>query len=92
MSPWSEAEAACLLDVQVVGIEEVLAGRAADVDAGVVEPRPEDQQAEEADGEATPQVAAVRDPTGVQKRVAMVIGQGSRLLGAAQAFSEEPHD
>lgn len=56
---------------------------AADIDAGVVGPRPEDQQAEETDGESTAQVAAVRDTTTVQQPVAMVISQGFSLFGAA---------
>lgn len=66
-------------------------GGAADVDAGVVGGGPEDQQAEEADGESTLQAGAVRDTPGVQELVAMVIGQGSGLPGAAQMFPKEPH-
>lgn len=91
-SPWGGAERACLLDVQVVTIEEVFAGRAADIDARVFGGRPEDQQAEQTDGESTLQVAAVWDTTRVQQLVAMVISQGSGLLGVVQMFPEEPHN
>lgn len=66
--------------------------RATDVDTRVIGPCSEDQQTEETDGESTPQVTAVRDPTGVQQLVAMVIGQGSGLLWAAQMFPKEPHN
>lgn len=65
---------------------------ATDIDARVVGPRPEDQQAEETDGESTPQVTAVKDTTRVQKLVAMVISQDCGLLGATQMFSKEPHN
>lgn len=92
MSPRSEAEHTCLLDVQVVTIEEVFVGRTADIDAGVFRPSPEDQQAEETNGESTPQGATVRDMTRVQQLVAMVISQGSGLLGASQMFPKEPHN
>lgn len=81
-----------LLDVQVVTIEEVSVGGAADIDAGVVGSSPEDQQAEETDGESTPQGAAVRDTVRVQQLVAMVISQGSGLLGVVQMFPEEPNN
>ncbi|TNN80068.1 hypothetical protein EYF80_009720 [Liparis tanakae] len=56
----------------VVPVEEVFVSGATDVDARVVEPRSEDQQAEQTDGEATPQIATVWDIR-VQQPVAMVI-------------------
>lgn len=91
-SPGGEAECACFLDVQVIGEEEVFVGGAADIDARVVEPRPEDQQAEEADGESTLQVGAVRNLLGVQQLVAMVICQGDGLLRSVRMFLIEPND
>lgn len=92
MSPRSEAEHTCLLDVQVVTIEEIFVGRTADIDARVVGPCPEDQQAEETNGKSTEQGPTVRDMTRVQQLVAMVVSQGSGLLGATQMFPKEPHN
>lgn len=92
MSPRSEAERAHLLDVQVVTVEEVSVCGAADVYAGVVGPRSEDQQAEQTDGEPTLQGAAVGDMTRVQQLVAMVISQSSGLLRAGEMFPKEPHN
>lgn len=89
-SPAYEAECSGLLDVQVVTIEEVPVHRTADVDARVGRLCSEDQQAEETDGESTPQPATVRDTVRVKQAVAMVICQGSGLLGATQMFPKEP--
>lgn len=80
MSPQSGAQCSCLLNVQVVTIEEVPVGRATDIDARVVRAGPEDEQAEETDGEPTLQGAAVKDVFRVQQLVAMVISQSSGLL------------
>lgn len=80
------------MDVQIVAVEKVSVGGATDVDARVVGSGSEDQQAEQTDGEATPQRAAVKDVTRVQQRVAVVIGQCSGLFGVVQMFPEEPDD
>lgn len=77
MSPWRGPQCLCLLNVQVITIEEVLEGRATDIDARVVRAGPEDEQAEETDGEPTLQGAAVKDEFRVQQLVAMVISQSS---------------
>jgi len=61
LSPGNEAERARLLDVQVVSVEEVFVNGATDIDARIVGPRSEDQQAEQTDGESTPQIATVWD-------------------------------
>lgn len=55
-------------------------GGATDVDACIIGPGSEDQQAEESDGEATPQVSAVRDLAGIEQVVAMVISQRFGVL------------
>lgn len=55
-------------------------GGATDVDACIIGPGSEDQQAEESDGEATPQVSAVRDLAGIKQVVAMVISQRFGVL------------
>lgn len=91
-SPRGETECMRLLDVQVITVEEVSVGGAADVEAGVVGTSPEDQQTEETDGEPTPQGAAVRDTARVQQLVTMVISQGSGFLGVVQMFPKEPHN
>lgn len=64
---------------------------ATDVDSGIFGARPEDQQAEQADGEATLQGAAVGDALWVQQLVAMVITQRSGLPEVVQMFPEEPN-
>lgn len=92
LSPRGEAELSCLLDVQVVAVEQVFMGGATHVDARVVGARPENQQTEQTDGESAPQVCTVRDLTGIQELVSMVIGQGSGLFKAAQTFRKEPYN
>lgn len=79
-APVGEAERGSLLDVQVVTIEEVFVGGATDIDACIIGPSSEDQQAEESDGEATPQVSAVRNLAGIEQVVAMVIIQRFGVL------------
>lgn len=67
-------------------------GRTADIDTRVFRFCSEDQKTEETNGETTQQVAAVKDVTGVQQLVTMVICQCSGLLGAVQMFLKEPHN
>lgn len=81
-----------LLDVQVVSVKEVPMVWATDVDARVCRTGPEDEEAEETDGEPTSQVSAMRDVTGVQKHFAVEVSQGPSLLWTGQMFPEEPHD
>lgn len=92
MSPRREAKRPSLLDVQIIRVEEISVRGAADVNAGVVRPRPEDEEAEETDGESTLQVAAVRDTARVQQLVSMEISEGFSFLRAAQVFLKEPDD
>lgn len=92
LSPGAKAEPPCLLDVHIVRIEEVFMGRTAEVESRVGTPRPEDHQSEKPDGESTPQVSTVRDLTGIQQLVAMVISQGSGFLKAVHTCSVEPNN
>lgn len=53
VQPRGHAKHLCLLYVQVIGVEKVLAmGGATYVDASVLRASPEEEQAEKADGEA----------------------------------------
>lgn len=90
-APVGEADGFCLLHVQVKTIEEVFVGRTTDVDPSIAGPGSEDQQAEEPDGEATPQVTAVRDLTGIQQLVAMVISQRSGIPWVFRMFPVKPN-
>lgn len=89
--PRGHAEHPGLLDVQVVGVEKVpTVGGATDVEPGVLRAGPEDQQAEEADGEAALQGGAVEDLLGVQQPVALEVSQRPGLLPAVPQLPEEP--
>lgn len=91
-SPLHKEDLLHLLEVQVVGVEVVPLAGATDVHPRVLRTCSEDQQAEEADGEATLQRAAVKDAAGVQQPVPMVIGQGASLLGLIQMVPVVPHN
>lgn len=91
-APLNEIDLLCLLDVQVITIEVVSLAGATDVDPRVSRTSSEDEQAEEADGEATLQRSAVKNAAGVHQLVPMVISQRSGILGHTQMFPIKPHD
>lgn len=91
-SPRNENDLLGLLNVHVIGIKVVSLAGATDVKPRVLRTSSEDEQAEEADGEATLQRSAVKDVARVHQHIAMVISQNSGLLGFTQVLSIEPHD
>lgn len=91
-TPLDEVDLLGLLDVQVMTVEEVSLAGATEVDPRVSRTGSEDEQAEEADGEAALQRPAVKDAAGVHQLVSLVISQDSGTLGLIQMFPIEPDD
>lgn len=91
-TPLDEVDLLGLLDVQVMTVEEVSLAGATDVDPRVSRTGSEDEQAEEADGEAALQRPAVKNAAGVHQLVSLVISQDSGTLGLIQMFPVEPDD